>query len=307
VERDTRNARLRALLPLTKANQRLAHYNNLTRGHSTTTSANQKITSWSEDGKITFSSGISEEIDKDKAREFLEGKITSLRTSFGQITFDSQTIICGCHRVTMQSAREWLGLPAIESKEESFPDFLQAISDKMKEIESHRSEELEPFELTMNEATEAFQAFKDEQDKEEGKLYTISHAYSEHVKEGGKWEVERKDYCKFQTALNDANNALRELRSEINSDRYKMKQELQDKLTRANAKAREAILAKLEGSDDLREAIAKNTEAITTDHEKKAKEAKQAIDSQAALEALRSWLDFVALTSSQALIQTTSK
>lgn len=271
LERNTLSKLLRSTMETTRAAQRNTFLNKLVYG-DTDMKPNYKITSWDDNGRIGFSSGITQTLDRGEARAFLEGAKASIRTSYGTIQRQGNVLVCGCHRVSVDEARNLLGLPPVETnKDDDLPPHLVKLKATYGAIKVEGEDVIAALGAEVDKAVTAVRDAEDGGEADESTIETL------------------------HTAVSVARSNLFHDSSDIKAKRATSIRDLRTKIGDAYRKTEAKIKAKLEASDTLKEAVEANRASLILDHEKQLADTAHAKRAQERLQNHRRWLDYVAL------------
>jgi hypothetical protein len=258
---------VRAKMPLTKAGQKWNFWRRLTSGRNLG-SANQEIKSWEND-RLVFTSGVTVSLKKEEARSFLEGKLSHLRTDYGEIESYPSLLVCGCHRLCVNHVREILGMPPIDKEaEENLPPCLKKLKTDFEEIERFKVEE----------------------------ITNLQTRYSEKLAE--------KDTKETVEERRELKSQIFRLQTERLQHRQKQTRKLRNSLDEAYSEVKNHLRVKLKTSYEYESAVKDSEEQIRIQYEKDKKESDFYTRSAECLESLRAWIDFVALDNRRNILKT---
>ena len=266
----------------TKAAKQSKFLNELQNG-ITSNKPNNTIRSWNDEGVVLFSSGVSQTINKDKARDYLNGKSTSISTQYGPVKTEGSLLVCGCHRLSVAEVRKELGLPSLETPSE---DVLPPALAKVKEA----------YEATLT--------------LQQGKIDAADAVWQEAIRTRDEFAdgIAGVGYCdtleELQQKCRVAQNDLYTAQRDVNSARVAARYTLRDKLTAALRKTETRVTKLIEASDEFKEAIEANRVTHTAKHARDAEAAAVVARSHAAQQGHCAWLDFVALDANRCVLQT---
>jgi len=259
---------VRAKMPLTKAGQKWNFWCRLQRRASELGSANQEVRSWEND-RLTFTSGVSVALKKEDARAFLEGKLSHLRTDYGEIESYPSLLVCGCHRLCVNHVRGILGMPPIDKEaEEDLPPCLKKLKNKFEEIEQYKVEEITNMQT----------------------LYSAKLA-----------EEDKESTLEERRALK---SDIFRLQNERQQYRHKQTREIKQVLDEAYSEVKNQLREKLKTTEEYANAVKDSEEQIKIQYSKDKKESNFYSRSAECLESLRAWIDFVALDNRRNILKT---
>ena len=258
---------VRAKMPLTKAGQKWNFWCRLTSGRNLG-SANQEIKSWEND-RLTFTSGVTVTLKKEDARAFLEGKLSNLRTDYGEIERYPSLLICGCHRLCVNHARGILGMPPIDKEaEEDLPPCLKKLKNDFEEIEKYKAEE----------------------------ITNLQTLYSDKLAE--------KDMKETVEERRELKSEIFRLQTERQQYRHKQTREIRNSLDKAYSEVKNQLREKLKTTDEYENAVKDSEEQIKIQYAKDKKESDFYSRSYECWESLRAWIDYVALDNRRNILKT---
>jgi len=267
VKSDTLENLVRAKMPLTKAGQKWNFWCRLTSGRNLG-SANQEIKSWEND-RLVFSSGVTVTLKKEEARNFLEGKLSHLRTDYGEIESYPSLLVCGCHRLCVNHVRGILEMPPIDKEaEEDLPPCLKKLKTDFEEIERFNVEE----------------------------ITNLQTLYSDKlVEEDKEATLEERRELKSE---------IFRLQTERQQYRHKQTREIRNSLDKAYGEVKNQLREKLKTTDEYENAVKDSEEKIRIQYAKDKKESDFYARSAECLESLRKWIDYVALDNRRNILKT---
>ncbi|MDC0305542.1 hypothetical protein OAL22_01160, partial [bacterium] len=259
---------VRAKMPLTKAGQKWNFWCRLQRNAAELGSANQEIKSWEND-RLVFTSGVTVTLKKEDARKFLEGKLSNLRTDYGEIDSYPSLLVCGCHRLCINHVRGLLGMPPIDKEaEENLPPCLKKLKTDFKEIERYKVEE----------------------------ITNLQTLYSEKLAE--------QDMKETVEERRELKSEIFRLQTERQQYRHKQTREIRVSLDKAYTEVKNQLREKLKKTDEYEDAVKESEEQIRIQYAKDKKESDFYTRSAECLESLRAWIDYVALDNRRNILKT---
>ena len=280
IPRDVLKGMVDSRLRQTKAAKQSKFLNELRNG-LTSNKPNNTIRSWNDEGVVLFSSGVSQTINKDKARDYLNGKSTSISTQYGPVRTEGSLLVCGCHRLSVAEVRKELGLPSLETpSEDVLPPALAKVKAAYEAALTLQQDKMDAADAVWQETMQTRDEFK-----------SGPNALVETLEE-------------LQEKCRDAQNALHTARINANSARSTARYALRDKLTAALRKTETRVTKVIEASDEFKEAVEANRETCTAKHARDTAADAVVARSHAAQQGHCAWLDFVALDAKGCVLQT---